>query len=128
MFPGPDDRADDSSLLPFQLKCCISRDWVLLAISSVLSWEVFKTSVDNTDLDSLFLGLGRTLLVQPPGLRSSVSILRIASAGPGALHNPGLRSSEVPALQNRLKQAAFPPHDITSDLGIILYSLFSCLT
>lgn len=113
MFPGPDDRADDSSLLPFQLKCCISRDWVLLAISSVLSWEVFKTSVDNTDLDSLFLGLGRTLLVQPPGLRSSVSILIITSAGPGALNNPGLRSSDVPALQNRLKQAAFPPprHD-----------------
>ena len=35
------------------------------------------------------LGLGRTLLVQSPGLRNSVSILRIASAGPGALHNPG---------------------------------------
>lgn len=46
MFPGPDDGADDSSLLPFQLKCCIPRDWFLLAISSVLSWEVFKTSLE----------------------------------------------------------------------------------
>ena len=66
--------------------------------------------------------------MQPPGMRSSVSILRIASARPGALHNSGLRSSAVPALQNRLKQATFSPYDMTSDLGVILYSLFSCLT
>lgn len=66
--------------------------------------------------------------MQPPGLLSSMSTLRVTSARPGVLHNPGLRSSALPALQNRLKQATFPPNNMTSDLGIILYSLFSCLT
>lgn len=45
--PGPDYSADDSfSLLPFQLKGCVPREWVLLGTASVLPWEESKTHLE----------------------------------------------------------------------------------